>query len=55
MNSSIELYNAEESAYPSALTDVTGDTDYFPDGAPACPLSGSYTMSGTTHRVSCDH
>ena len=55
MNSSIELYNAEESAYPSALTDVTGDTDYFPDGAPTCPLSGTYTMSGTTHRVSCDH
>jgi general secretion pathway protein G len=55
MNSTIELYNAEEGDYPAALTDVTGNTDYFPDGAPACPLSGSYTMNGTSHRVSCDH
>lgn len=55
MNSSIELYNAEEGDYPSALTDVTEDTDYFPDGAPSCPLEGTYTMSGTSHRVSCNH
>ena len=55
INSAIELYNANESAYPSALTDVTGNTDYFPDGAPTCPLEGTYTMSGTTNRISCDH
>ena len=55
MNSSIELYNAQEGAYPSALTDVTGDTDLFPDGAPTCPNEGTYTMNGTSHRVSCDH
>lgn len=55
MNSTIELYNAEEGDYPAALTDVTGNTDYFPDGAPTCPLSGSYTMNGTSHRVSCNH
>ena len=55
MNSSIELYNAEEGDCPSALTDVTEDTDLFPDGAPTCPLEGTYTMSGTSYRVSCDH
>jgi prepilin-type N-terminal cleavage/methylation domain-containing protein len=55
MNSAIELYNANEGDYPSALTDVTGDTDSFPDGAPTCPHEGTYTMSGTTYRVSCSH
>jgi prepilin-type N-terminal cleavage/methylation domain-containing protein len=55
MNSTIELYNAEEGAYPDDLTDVTVNTDYFPDGAPTCPLEGSYTMNGTSHRVSCNH
>jgi len=55
MNSTIELYNAEEGDYPAALTDVTGNTDYFPDGVPTCPLEGSYTMNGTSHRVSCNH
>ena len=55
VNSAIELYNANESAYPDELTDVTADTDYFPDGAPACPRDGTYTMSGTSHRISCNH
>jgi prepilin-type N-terminal cleavage/methylation domain-containing protein len=39
MNSSIELFNADTGAYPTALTDVTDDTDYFPDSAPVCPLT----------------
>jgi len=55
MNSAIEMYNADQGQYPDALSDVTGSTTYFPDGAPSCPLSGSYTMSDTTHRVSCNH
>lgn len=55
MNSSIELYNAEEGEYPDNITDVTGKTDYFPDGAPGCPLEGTYSMSGTSHRTSCNH
>ena len=55
INSSIELYNAEESEYPGDITNVTLNTDYFPDSAPACPLEGAYSMSGTSHRVSCSH
>ena len=55
MNTQIEMYKLDNDSYPAALTDVTGDTTYFPDGAPSCPLVGSYTMSGTTYRVSCDH
>ena len=40
LNSSIELYNADEGAYPTNLTTITGNTTYFPDGAPTCPVTG---------------
>jgi prepilin-type N-terminal cleavage/methylation domain-containing protein len=41
LNSSIELYHAEEGAYPTGgdLTLVTGNQAYFPDGAPECPIT----------------
>ena len=41
LNSSIELYNAEEGAYPTDgnLNLVTGNANYFPDGAPECPIT----------------
>jgi len=56
LNSQIELYAANnDGTYPSALTTVTSNTDYFPDGAPICPLSGTYTMDANSHRVSCSH
>lgn len=55
INSQIEVYNLETGDYPSALADVTGNTAYFPDGVPTCPLSGAFTMNGTSYRVSCDH
>ena len=45
INSAIEMYNADNSAYPAALTDVTGSVTYFPDGAPACPFSTAYVMN----------
>ncbi|MHC4105939.1 MAG: competence type IV pilus major pilin ComGC [Planctomycetota bacterium] len=51
LNSQIELYNANEGAWPAALTDVTGDPNYFPDGAPACPLGTGYNYNGTSNRV----
>jgi len=50
INSAIELYNADESAYPSALTDVTGSTAYFPDGAPVCAFGTAYVL-GANNRV----
>jgi prepilin-type N-terminal cleavage/methylation domain-containing protein len=59
MNSQIELYAADHNGvYPSALSDVTGNKKYFPDGAPVCPVSGvstTYTMDQAIHRVSCSH
>ncbi len=54
LNTSIEMYNVDTGSYPSALTDVTTDANYFPDGAPACPFGTAYSYSTTTNRVS-DH
>ncbi len=55
MNSQIELYAADNNGvYPNSLTDVTGDTRYFPDGAPECPLGGTYSL-GANNRVTCSH
>ena len=52
LNSSIELYNAENSAYPTDLTTVTGDTALFPDGAPTCPITDAvYTATLVNNRV----
>ncbi len=54
INSAIEMYNADNSGYPANLGLVTGDLAYFPDGAPTCPLTGTYSM-GATFRVTCNH
>jgi prepilin-type N-terminal cleavage/methylation domain-containing protein len=52
LNSSIELFNAEEGNYPATLTVITGDTDYFPDGAPTCPVTNVvYTDVLSNNRV----
>ena len=59
INSAIEQYAANnDGSYPAdqaaCNTNVTGSTTYFPDGAPACPTTGTYTYSAVTKRVSCD-
>ena len=52
INSQIELYTANTGSAPSALTDVTQDTNYFPDGEPECPvLEAAYSLDATTGRV----
>jgi len=58
INSQIELYYANEDSWPSDLTDVTGNTDYFPDGEPECPVDdtvydGDYDT--TKYRVVHSH
>jgi prepilin-type N-terminal cleavage/methylation domain-containing protein len=56
MNTQIELYAGDNNgSYPATLATITADPNTFPDGAPTCPLGGTYTMSATTHRVSCSH
>ena len=46
MNSQIELYYANNGVWPTTLTDVTQDTDYFPDGEPTCPVTGAKYANG---------
>lgn len=55
MNSQIEMYAGDNNgSYPPTLATITGDPNLFPDGAPTCPLEGTYTM-GANYRVSCSH
>ena len=51
LNSMIEVYNVDNDGYPATLATLTGDTDYFPDGAPTCGFGDAYVMNGTTYRV----
>jgi prepilin-type N-terminal cleavage/methylation domain-containing protein len=50
-NTAIEMFNIDHSAWPAALSDVDGNTTYFPDGSPSCPFGTTYTWNATTHRV----
>lgn len=54
LDTSIEMYYADTGGYPT-LASLTSDVNYFPDGEPCCPSSGTYTMDGTLYRVSCDY
>ncbi len=50
INMQIELYKAEAGLWPTALTDVTTDPNYFRDGEPTCLFGTPYTM-GPNHRI----
>jgi prepilin-type N-terminal cleavage/methylation domain-containing protein len=55
INAQIEMFKLDTGAWPTDMAiDVTGSTTYFPDGAPSCPTTGTYTMNGSTYRVDCD-
>jgi type II secretion system protein G len=53
LNTAIEMYKIDNGSYPSALTDVTSDPNYFSSGdIPACPYATTYEYSSnrvTTH------
>ena len=51
INSQIELYYANTGEWPKDLQAITDNKDYFPDGAPVCPLDEDYSYSDTTHRI----
>ena len=52
INSQIELYYANTGNWPADLAIVTGNTAYFPDGAPTCPVSGgAYPATLVNNRV----
>ena len=41
LNAAIERYIAETNSYPSDLTDISENIDYFPRGAPICPVTNT--------------
>jgi prepilin-type N-terminal cleavage/methylation domain-containing protein len=47
VNSQIERYYANKSVWPTALTDVANDPNYFPDGAPNA-VGDAYVYNTTT-------
>jgi prepilin-type N-terminal cleavage/methylation domain-containing protein len=53
INSQIELYYSNTGSWPATLSVVTGDTDYFPDGPPTCPVTDAAYPDTLTanHRV----
>ncbi len=54
INSQIEVYFVKTGAYPSEITQITENLNYFPDGAPGCPLGGTYSLNAL-NRAECDH
>ncbi len=51
LNSQIELYYAQGGTWPATLATITGDVNYFPEGAPLCPFTTAYVYNTTTNRV----
>ena len=51
INSQIEMYYANENAWPSSLEDVTQDPNYFPSKEPLCPFEEDYIYNTTDHCV----
>ena len=53
INITVEQYYLHHGAWPANdLSDIAGDASYFPDGLPACPLTGAqYRVDPATHRV----
>jgi prepilin-type N-terminal cleavage/methylation domain-containing protein len=51
LNTTIEMYEKNTGTFPAALTTITNDPNYFPDGAPNCPFGTAYNYDATTHRV----
>jgi type II secretion system protein G len=45
LNSQTELYNANESAWPTDVAELTNDPNYFPDGLPVCWFGTAYVLN----------
>ena len=42
LNTQLEMYAADgDGSYPDALSDLTADANYFPDGAPVCAFDSA--------------
>jgi prepilin-type N-terminal cleavage/methylation domain-containing protein len=53
INAAVERWYFEKGSWPADdLSDIGGDTTYFPDGLPKNPVDdSSYALDSSTHRV----
>jgi prepilin-type N-terminal cleavage/methylation domain-containing protein len=51
MNTQVELFFADNDAWPASLDVVTNDPNFFPDGPPVCPFGTGYSLNAN-NRVS---
>ncbi len=53
INITVEQYFMNTGNWPADdLSDIGADINYFPDGLPTCPVTGTaYRLDPTTHRV----
>jgi prepilin-type N-terminal cleavage/methylation domain-containing protein len=53
INMAVEQYYIHNGVWPANdLSDIAADVDYFPNGIPACPVTGqTYRLDPATHRV----
>jgi prepilin-type N-terminal cleavage/methylation domain-containing protein len=53
INIAVEQYYIHTGAWPADdLSDIAADINYFPNGIPACPVTGQlYRLDPVTHRV----
>ncbi|QDU89911.1 Type II secretion system protein G precursor [Pirellulimonas nuda] len=52
INASIERWYIEKGSWPATLAALAADTNYFPEGIPVNPVTGSaYTFNATTKRI----
>jgi len=58
IDTQVERWRAEKGAWPlDDLSDIARDTNYFPEGLPACPVDGAvYVLDPVVKRVAAhDH
>ncbi len=51
INWQIEMYHHDTGNWPPSINQIVKNTDYFPDGEPACPFGVNYTYDKDIHRV----
>jgi prepilin-type N-terminal cleavage/methylation domain-containing protein len=49
INGQIELYTTIEEVPPTDFATLSGNVDYFPDGAPQCPFGTAYAIGANGH------
>lgn len=53
VNTQVEMWYLDKGTWPADFAAVTADANYFPDSAPACPSSGTYSLN-SNYRCECD-